>query len=282
MTSDRLTSEIVRRWLDEGVTELPDRVLDAVLDTLPATRQRRRGFLGRLIGPSHPFALPAAAAAVMVVVAIIVGTLAAPGSAPLGGAPPPPTPSGTPLPILPDGFVELDAGRYSVPATFGVPFSVEVEDGWFSCTIGPREIGLCPGGTDETPAIAFSIIEAVLEDPCDESSRRTPGPRVEDLVEAISGLPGFRATEPEVVEVDGHPGLRFTVTAPAESACPAGLLTWATAERVNGVGAGEINELTVVEVDGIRVLIAVAYRPGETAARLAPVRQVLASVSFDR
>ena len=33
-------TRIVRSWLDEGVTQLPDRVLDAVLDEVPATPQR--------------------------------------------------------------------------------------------------------------------------------------------------------------------------------------------------------------------------------------------------
>ena len=41
MSSDRETARIVRSWLDEGVTQLPDRVLDAVLDQLPAIHQRR-------------------------------------------------------------------------------------------------------------------------------------------------------------------------------------------------------------------------------------------------
>ncbi len=41
MSSDRDTTRIVRSWLEDGVTQLPDRVLDAVLDQVPATRQRR-------------------------------------------------------------------------------------------------------------------------------------------------------------------------------------------------------------------------------------------------
>src|ERR671910_685423 len=32
---------VVRSWLDEGVTQLPDRILDAVLDQVPATPQSR-------------------------------------------------------------------------------------------------------------------------------------------------------------------------------------------------------------------------------------------------
>ena len=41
MSTDRETTRIVRSWLEEGATALPDRVLDAVLDQVPTTRQRR-------------------------------------------------------------------------------------------------------------------------------------------------------------------------------------------------------------------------------------------------
>jgi hypothetical protein len=41
MNTERDLTRIVRSWLEEGVTALPDRVLDAVLGQVPATRQRR-------------------------------------------------------------------------------------------------------------------------------------------------------------------------------------------------------------------------------------------------
>ena len=37
MSAERDETRIVRSWLEEGVTVLPDRVLDAVLDQVPAT-----------------------------------------------------------------------------------------------------------------------------------------------------------------------------------------------------------------------------------------------------
>jgi len=37
MSTDRETTRIVRSWLEEGVTALPDRVLDTVLDQVPVT-----------------------------------------------------------------------------------------------------------------------------------------------------------------------------------------------------------------------------------------------------
>ena len=47
MSTDRDVERIVRSWMDEGVTQLPDRVLDLVLDQIPATPQRRAGWLAR-------------------------------------------------------------------------------------------------------------------------------------------------------------------------------------------------------------------------------------------
>ena len=44
MSTDRDVTRIVRSWLEEGVTALPDRVLDEVLGHLPATPQHRPGW----------------------------------------------------------------------------------------------------------------------------------------------------------------------------------------------------------------------------------------------
>ena len=50
MSADRETNRIVRAWLEEGVSALPDRVLDTVLDELPATPQRRASWPVRRFG----------------------------------------------------------------------------------------------------------------------------------------------------------------------------------------------------------------------------------------
>ena len=41
MSTDRDVTQSVRSWLEDGVTRLPDNILDAVLDELPTTPQRR-------------------------------------------------------------------------------------------------------------------------------------------------------------------------------------------------------------------------------------------------
>jgi hypothetical protein len=113
MSTDRETTRIVRSWLDQGVTVLPDRVLDAVLDQLPATPQRRRFWSARRSTSMNLSAKLAAAAAAFVVVAV-VGYQLLPGRGPGSGATLAPSP--TALPLIARGTfnakgadVELDA-----------------------------------------------------------------------------------------------------------------------------------------------------------------------------
>jgi hypothetical protein len=70
MSTDREVTRIVRSWLDEGVTTLPDRVLDAVLDQIPATPQRRAWWPARRRPTLHTYARFGLAAAAFVMVAV--------------------------------------------------------------------------------------------------------------------------------------------------------------------------------------------------------------------
>ena len=68
MKPERDTTRIVRSWLENGVTDLPDRVLDPVLDQLAATPQRRHPWQARRSPRMNNFlklALVAAAASSM-------------------------------------------------------------------------------------------------------------------------------------------------------------------------------------------------------------------------
>ncbi|HUG29864.1 MAG TPA: hypothetical protein VMQ65_05030 [Candidatus Limnocylindria bacterium] len=140
MSTDRETTRIVRSWLEEGVTALPDRVLDAVLDQVPATPQRRSWWPSRRIAQMNKF-LPAALAAAAVLVVAVVGYNLLPQSNTVG--PPVPTavtPSPSPAPLARGTFkangatVELDAtgGASSVTGSMTVTdesgaFTVDLE-----------------------------------------------------------------------------------------------------------------------------------------------------------
>ncbi|HJP87540.1 MAG TPA: hypothetical protein VJ850_00695 [Candidatus Limnocylindrales bacterium] len=92
MSTDRETTRVVRSWLDEGVTKLPDRVLDLVLDQVPATPQRRSGWSAWRSYRMNTYAKLAAAAAAVLVLAV-VGYQFIPRNGGIGGPGPSPTPS---------------------------------------------------------------------------------------------------------------------------------------------------------------------------------------------
>jgi hypothetical protein len=92
MSTDRDVERIVRSWMDEGVTVLPDRVLDLVLDQIPATPQRRSWWPSRRF-PVMTNAVRIAVAAVAAVAIAILGISLLPKSG-VGG----PSATATPLP----------------------------------------------------------------------------------------------------------------------------------------------------------------------------------------
>jgi hypothetical protein len=105
MSTDRETTRVVRSWLDEGVTKLPDRVLDLVLDQVPATPQRRSGWSAWRSFGMNTYAKLAAAAAAVVLVAV-VGYQFLPRNGGPGG-PPAVSPSPSPKVLAQGTFVAV-------------------------------------------------------------------------------------------------------------------------------------------------------------------------------
>ena len=98
MTTERETLRTIGSWMEEGRTRLPDHVLDAVLDQLPSTPQRRPAWSARGIAHVNALAKFEIAAAAVVVVAIVgLNLLSSPGTSNVGGSPPSPVASPSPL-----------------------------------------------------------------------------------------------------------------------------------------------------------------------------------------
>lgn len=281
MSTDRDTTRIVRSWLEEGVTVLPDRVLDGVLDQLPATRQRRSLWrwltLGN-VGARARLAIGAAAIVAVLIVGIgLVPSLTGPIRPGATGPSPSPVPTVEPSPTGPIE-TSLPPGTYSLEG-FPLAVSFTVGEGWARCGEGPLEQGVCR--PDGYGALGFLIVTNVVADTCaDALLDPPPGPSVDDLVAAISALPGFTATTPTEVTVDGFAGKQFTVTAP-DGPCTAPR-SWATPDRINGVGSGEVNLIRIVDVDGTRVVMTGALGPieAESPAAIARLEQVMDTVTF--
>ena len=86
MSSDRdPTTRIVRLWLEDGATTLPDRVLERVLANLPATPQHR-AYRPVWRFPSMPNAFKVALTAAVLVAVIATGVLVRSPQAGVGGA----------------------------------------------------------------------------------------------------------------------------------------------------------------------------------------------------
>ena len=149
MSTDREVTRIVRSWLEEGVTAIPDRVLDAVLDQVPATRQRPAWWPARRLRQMNtPIRIAVALAAVVVLAVVGISLISRAGGQGGIGAPPAPTatpaptPSPTPAPTLPPSG-QLAPGTYrSDFITYTLPAGYSAYQSW-----GPtRTMGTRPTG----------------------------------------------------------------------------------------------------------------------------------------
>lgn len=273
--SERDTTRIVRSWLEEGADRIPDRVLDAVEAQLPATRQRREGWLARRLRNLNRRNVGFGLAAAIVIGAAAFG-LASIGPRNVGS--PSPIPDATVLPlesdVLEPGFYALDG--FPARLVFNVP------DGFVPCGMSEDERGICPAGEgNRAAALGVMVVENVVEEPCSDVLRAPPPASLDELVAAISSLEGFEATPPVDVSIDGVAGKRFVVTAPSRLRCQ--YLTWSGAERINGVGVGEVNEVTILDIDGSFLMVALAHFPTDPPREsLAVLREVAASIRVDR
>ena len=98
MSADREVTRIVRSWLEEGVNALPDRVLDAVLDQVSATPQRRAWWPAWRVQRMNTM-LKMALAVAAVVAIVLAGINILPKSGGVGGTgAASPSPASTPAP----------------------------------------------------------------------------------------------------------------------------------------------------------------------------------------
>jgi hypothetical protein len=293
MSADRDVNRIVRSWLEEGVSALPDRVLDTVLDQLHATPQRRAPWPVRRFGEMNNFAKFAVAAAAAVVAGFVgFRLLSGPGIGP--GTTPPPTPSATasatPIP-LPSGSFE--AGVYSWPTgdpIVPVRFSLTVPSGW-------RNEGWAITKSSDTAVIVSPwTVLYTYEDPCRwMTSVVDPGPSVEGLVDALRQQAGRNPSAAVPVTIDGHAGQQIELDVPADmdsSACDGreyrtwvGPGTGVTGTSVSepsriGLKPGLHSVVTVLDLDGTRFVIEASYPGGSSPTIRSEVLSIVESIQI--
>ena len=201
-----------------------------------------------------------------------------------------------PLRLLPSEFPgvsdDVAPGTYLWAAGAATPADVTftVPAGWASrFAIANKD----RGGPGEI-AVGNWIIANVYEDPCQwQGSLLDPpvGPTVDDLATALAAQKDRNATEPTDVMLGGYPAKRVELSIPADldpATCDEGAIrTWvapgedtALVDDTQNLGMhpGQLNVVYIVDVNGDRLVIDTWHMPGTSAADLAELDGILASM----
>ena len=297
MSFDPDTTRIVRSWLDEGVTQLPDRVLDVVLDQVPATPQRRATWWPARRQPTMNMTLKYGLAAVVVAVAALIGinylgasNVGGPGVDTASPSPEPsatPEPTATPVPqgLLPEGPHTLVYG--DVPMTVTIP-----ADDWFGEPGGGILLkNDSADGPDGAGMIVFVGDLYVYGDPCQwrETRPDTPATTVDELVAALTAQASRDATEPMDVTVGGYAGKSITLHVPEDAVfteCDSATFgSWGVpgsdlSPHRYHQDPGQIDKLWILEVEGNLVVIDTGHYEGTPQAAVEELEAIVESISF--
>ena len=282
-------NSIVRSWLEPGANRLPDRVLDSVLDQLPAYPQHRpRWPLRRFPVLMNPVRIAIVAAAVLAVSLVAIRFL--PGDGP-GGIPSPtplPTSSGTALTAA-DLDRSLEAGRYALAAPFLQPFSITMPSGWSLKSLVAGDVSFRRNApADGAPWVTIDVLEGVFADPCRTEAGPSPAPTtIDGVVAALTSMVDFEAGPVTDVTIGGHAGKSVTLTNAIDTetaGCTGGpmlpLFTILGGAEA-GTNGGATERLSILDVDGTIVVINGGSFANTPAATLADVGPIIESIDFE-
>jgi len=281
MSSDRDTTNIVRSWLEEGVSVLPDRVLDEVLAHVPTTPQRRQSLAGWRNWQMSSFVRLGVAGAAVVAIIVAAAFLLGRGNVGVIGPSVVPTSSLT-LQPFPDGRISPMTARYAIELPHAQLDAVmTLDQGWHSGGWFVRR---------GQAAVIFYTPENVNADACHQDKTLPDpaiGPTVDDFLNALSAQRNSEMTSPEDVTIAGTTAKRIELQASANAPCR--IVRWWTdpccgepAFRGTGAdAAGRANPDTVwvLDVDGQRVAV-VAYWDHSNIAMGRAILDLVNSLEF--
>jgi hypothetical protein len=317
MSTDRDVNRIVRSWLEEGVSALPDRVLDTVLDQLPATPQRRAWWPVRRFGEMNSFTKFAVAAAAVVVLALVAinllpksGGVGVPGQTPSPSPSPTASPSPSPSPSparIPDG--PLAAGTYTTQPFAGpgglcmgqagcieagaeddsIRVTVTVPDGWAGFgggSIVPAvESYSPPGGAGLLLGRGGWLYSKLCAGPGPDIPT---GTTVDEFVTALVDHPDLDVTSPVDITLGGYSGKYLELRAPANTTTdelgpdPSGCNYYFVWEPgIYAQGPNALWRIWVLDVDGVRVVVRNDSFPGTTPQVQAQLQAILDSIQIE-
>jgi hypothetical protein len=280
--TDPEVARVVRSWLVEGVDRLPDRVLDSVLESVPATPQRRPMWAAwRLIAMPNLVKLLGAAAAILFVA--VVGWRFLPSSGGIGA--PAATVAPSPSPDGSSGPSASAPPAIHVADPFAMPFTITLPPGNTSRQVTEGEAQI--DGT--FGFVGVFVPQSVPHDPChaptvvpSERPGATP-PSAAELVTDLTSMTGFEAGPVSSTTIGGLPAKAFTISNTIDTdtaGCEGGALL-PLFNAINGnapaTNGGTTQQMWVVDAPARPVLIVVESGPEHHGE----VEALLASIHFD-
>jgi hypothetical protein len=293
MTARRNPGRTLEAFLTDGPMELPDRAFDAVRRDIHRTRQRV------VIGPwKEPTMSTLSRLAIAAAVIVAVG-FAWINFGPMVVGPGGPTPSPnvtlgpSPSPVLINGQGGLDPGRYvfaygnaagadgltgpsitiTVPSTGWTTFEGFAVDKNYAATAagaGPSFVVWRIQNRYTVPCVQASATPPVL-DP-------SPGPGIDELLEALANQTGLSAGPITPVTVDGYSGKMVELTVTANIAtCSDGFYPW-IGKFVQG--NHEVLRVYAVDVDGVRLTFFLRIPAITTPADRALLESIVSSIDI--
>lgn len=239
-------------------------------------------------------------AAVAVVVIAVIAINLLPGSPAPGGQPTESVaPSEAEPTVEPSSAAGLPVGstfdlaygdrQPRIPVTIPAP-------GWFGDLGG----GILIKNDNSDPPDGAGIITFIGDDlyvygdPCDWSTTRpdTPATTIDELVAALAAQASRDASGAADITLDGYAGKSITLHVPDDAAYSAGefsdcdqgkFASWGVAGEDPArwhQGPGQIDELWILDVDGVLVVIDTAHYAGTPTADLDELRAIVESATF--
>ena len=185
--------------------------------------------------------------------------------------------------VLEPGTYILD--RFPVDLAFDIPDGSP--PGWHAGQAAEdTAIMLWYTPPDITYLFAFWNVDNVYVDPCDPAAGELEppiGPSVDDLVAALSNLPGLQATAPVDVSVGAFRGKEIELTTVDFGNCPhvtAFSAGDADLDHVNPLD-GEMFRVQIMDVDGVRIVLYIAESPERDPAAETELQEILDSIRIE-
>ncbi len=257
MSTDRDTTRIVRSWLRTDEYEAADRVLDAVLDQLDTTPQRRATWWTAWMSPfmnttTMRFGIGAAALLAL----IFLGLQLLPGNnvgGPIATDEPSPSPTATASEGTWNAGAGLDEGRNDM-VLGDVRLSIETSAGWANTEFEGMIHHLTPVNGHFPWIMFLQTFDSVADDPCTASATLV-GPTVDDLVEGLTSIPGTDASEPTDTTIGGVPATFVELTINDDIACAPNEFYFYGPDSAWPNSVDSIIRVWVFELDGTRYVI---------------------------